>query len=81
MPDNEHNRAVDRLSAARAEHGRLDDEHKAAAADQGGLSAQTELRGAREEVTARERWLEWVDSDEAVGSRDAQPPVEELDTR
>ena len=78
MPDHEHNQAVDRLSAARAESGRLEDEHKAV---EDSLSVQTELRGAREEVTARERWLEWVDSDEAAGSRDGQPPVEELDAR
>jgi hypothetical protein len=81
MCDHEHQRAVGRLSAARAERGRLADEYTAAAASQGHVSAQTELRGARAEVTARERWLEWLESDGPVGLTVRQPPVQELGAR
>lgn len=80
MCDYERDRAVGRLSAARAERGRLDDEHGGVAASKGDLSAQSELRGAREEVTARERWLEWVDSD-GEGGRESTPALEDLRAR
>ena len=81
MSEHEHSRAVDRLSAARDERARLVNWYSAAAASQGDLSAQTELHGAREEVTARERWLESVDSDEPVGSSVSQAPTRQRRAR
>jgi hypothetical protein len=77
MSEHEHSRAVDRLSAARDERARLVNGYSAAAASQGDLSAQAELHGAREEVTARERWLESVGSDGPVGSSVSQSPTQQ----
>ncbi len=77
MSEHQHSRAVDRLSAARDERDRLVDGYSAAAASQGDLNAQMELHGAREEVTAQERWLQSVDSDEPVGSSVSQSPTQQ----
>jgi len=81
MCDHEHDRAVGRLSAARGESERLAGEYRAVASGQLDVLAHTELRGAREEVTARERWLEWVDSDGPIGSGLQQSTVEKLEAR
>ena len=63
MSSNEHDRAVERFDAARREQDRLGDEYRAAEGTSSELGAQTQLRGAHQEASARVRWLECVESD------------------
>jgi hypothetical protein len=67
MSTSEHQKAIERLDGARREERRLSREHGAAEGSPG-LSAQTELRGARDESAARARWLEWIEADEPQGA-------------
>lgn len=62
MASDEREKARERLGQAQREQDRLNDRCDAAEGPAGELSAHTELRGARDETTARGRWLEWVES-------------------
>jgi hypothetical protein len=59
----ERDRAVRRLNAALAEHDRLADSYDAAIGTSAELGAWVRLCGAREQVTARDAWLSWIDDD------------------
>jgi hypothetical protein len=80
MPTYEHEKAVERLEQAEREEGRLTERYEAAKGTGLELSAGTELRGAREDVRARSRWLEWVESN-GRGPDRGQSAIEELRTR
>jgi hypothetical protein len=76
----EHDKAVERLHEAERAHERLTDRDEAPESTSTELSNETELRGAREEIEARERWLAWVDSD-GEGGRQSTPALEDLRAR
>lgn len=59
----EHDCALERLSAALDEQGRLTDSYEAAIGTSAELSANARLRAAGEQVRARDAWLKWVDDD------------------
>ena len=59
----EHDSAVKRLDAARAEQHRLTGHHAAARGSPGELAAEVRLHAADQQVGAREAWLRWVDDD------------------
>lgn len=59
----EHDRALQRLSAALAEQDRLTDRYEAAMGTSVELSANVRLQAAGEEVRARDAWLKWVKDD------------------
>jgi hypothetical protein len=80
MATYEHENAVERLEQAELEEGRLTKGYDAAKGTGRELSAGAELRGAREDVSARSRWLEWVESNER-GPGGRQPAIEELRAR
>ncbi len=63
MSTYEHEKATERLEQAEREHDRLTDRRDAAKGTDNELSAETELRGAREHAQARARWLDWVGSE------------------
>ena len=54
--------AVRRLDAAVVEQTRVRRQHEAAKGTPGDLQANASLCAADEQVTRRERWLEWVDA-------------------
>ena len=56
--------AVRRLEEALKTCWRLEDAYRTAIGTEIELAAWARLRGAREEVSARERWLRWVRQDE-----------------
>jgi hypothetical protein len=59
----EHDRAVDRVSAALADQHRFADRYEAAVGTSAELSAHVQLHQADEQVRARDAWLKWVDDD------------------
>jgi hypothetical protein len=73
----EHEKGVQRLEQAEREEGRLIKRYEAANGTGREVSAGTELRGAREDVRARSRWLGWVESS-GQGPGRRQPAIEEL---
>lgn len=68
----EHDRAVQRLSAAVTEEDRLTDRYEAAVGTSAELSADVELHAASAHVTARDAWLKWLD-DETYRGLNAGP--------
>lgn len=80
MASDEREKAWERLGEAQREQDRLSDRCDAAEGTAGELSAHTELRGARDETTARGRWLEWVES-EGQSARPDVAALEELRPR
>jgi hypothetical protein len=62
-----HDRATHRLRAAIAEQDRLTYVHEAAMGTSGEANADAALRGADEQVVARDAWLRWVDDDDYRG--------------
>jgi hypothetical protein len=64
QPQDEHERAVERLDAASRQRDRLHHERQAAGEAATDVSADASSRAADDEVAARERWLEWVDERE-----------------
>lgn len=65
MNDRDHGRAeaVARLHGAREQRARCSDRYRSARGSSQELPAFTELQAAEEQFTAREAWLEWIDSD------------------
>jgi hypothetical protein len=63
-PQDEHVRALARLDAASLERDRLHGQQQAAGDEAAKLEAQASLYTANEQVTARERWLQWVEERE-----------------
>lgn len=57
----ERGRAVDRLMAAVSQQSRLREEHQEAKDTADEVAVDASLRGADEQVAARERWLRSVD--------------------
>jgi hypothetical protein len=57
----EHDSAVQRLDAVRAEQNRLSDRYDAAIGTSTELGAYAGLRAAGDRVAAREAWLHWID--------------------
>ena len=68
----EHDRALQRLSAALAEQDRLTDRYEAALGTSAELSANVRLHAAGEEVRARDAWLKWIE-DEGYRGVEAAP--------
>jgi hypothetical protein len=68
----EHDRAVDRVSAALAEQHRMTDRYEAAVGTSAELAAHVQLHQADEQVTASDAWLRWVD-DEGYRGLNAGP--------
>ena len=63
MTSMERTRAVERLSAGRAEEDRLRDDYDKAIGTSTELGAYFRLRAASEHVAAREAWVHWIDDD------------------
>lgn len=63
----EHDHALQRLSAALAEQDRLTARHEAAMGTSAELSANVRLQAAGEEVRARDAWLKWVEDEDYRG--------------
>jgi len=63
----EHDRAEQRLGAARAEHARLSDRYETAIGTFGELDAEVALHAADQRVAARDAWLKWIDDDRYHG--------------
>ena len=61
----EHDRAEQRLSAARTEEHRLSDCYEAAVGTAGEMAASVELRAATSQVAARHAWLDCVETEES----------------
>ena len=59
----EHDKASDRLDAARAHQERLVGREDAAQGTPGEMGAWAERRDADEQVAAREAWVEWLHRD------------------
>jgi hypothetical protein len=67
MTSMERTRAVERLSAGRAEQDRLRDDYDEAIGTSNELGAYFQLRTANEHVAARETWVRWIDDDSYRG--------------
>jgi hypothetical protein len=67
--------AVRRLDEALETWWRMEDAYRTAIGTANELAAWTRLRGAREDVSARERWLRWVIQDDDLL---VIPPAESL---
>jgi hypothetical protein len=67
MTGKEH--AVQRLDAALREQDRLSDRYDAAMGTSNELSAYVRLRAAGEDVSARGRWLEWLEGLDSTEQR------------
>jgi hypothetical protein len=52
--------ALERVEAASTERSRIRDEHERAKGTSSELQSDMSLRAANAEVSARERWLDWV---------------------
>jgi hypothetical protein len=61
MASEERDRAVERLEAALVEQDRLGERFDAAVGTSTEFGAYVRLRGAGDQVRAREAWLNWVD--------------------
>jgi len=72
MTSKQHDSAVGRLDAARAEQDRLGERYDAAIGTSTELSAYSRLRAAGARVAAREAWVKWVD-DETYRGLNAGP--------
>jgi len=72
MASQEHDSALQRLEAALVAQNRLGERFDAAVGTSTELGAYVRLGAAREEVTAREAWLSWVD-DEGYRGLNAGP--------
>lgn len=67
MTSMERTRAVERLSAGRAEEDRLREGYNQAIGTTNELGAYFRLRAASEHVAAREAWVHWIDGDSYRG--------------
>ncbi len=65
MQENDASRthAVDRLEAARSEQAQRSEQLDTASGRADQLAATVELKGADEQLAAREAWLKWIDRD------------------
>ena len=72
MASAERDRAAQRLEAALVEQDRLGERFDAAVGTSTEFGAYVRLRGAGDQVTAREAWLNWVD-DESYRGLNAGP--------
>jgi hypothetical protein len=63
MASEERDRAVQRLEAALVEQDRLGERFDAAVGTSSEFGAYVRLRGAGDQVRAREAWLKWVDDE------------------
>jgi hypothetical protein len=72
MASEERDRAVQRLEAALVEQDRLGESFDAAVGTSTEFGAYVRLRGAGDQVAAREAWLDWVD-DEGYRGLNAGP--------
>jgi hypothetical protein len=72
MASEERDRAVQRLEAALVEQDRLGERFDAAVGTSTEFGAYVRLRGAGDQVRAREAWLKWVD-DEGYRGLNAGP--------
>jgi hypothetical protein len=72
MASAERDRAAQRLEAALVEQDRLGERFDAAVGTSTEFGAYVRLRGAGDQVTAREAWLNWVD-DEGYRGLNAGP--------
>ncbi len=63
MASQEHDSAVQRLEAALVEQDRLGERLDVAVGTSTEFGADVRLRAARDQVTARKAWLNWVDDD------------------
>jgi hypothetical protein len=63
MASEERDRAVQRLEAALVEQDRLGERFDGAVGTSTEFGAYVRLRGAGDQVTAREAWLNWVDNE------------------
>jgi hypothetical protein len=61
MTSEEHDSAVARLDVELVEQDRLSERYDAAIGTSTELAAYVRLRGAGDQVAAREAWLNWVD--------------------
>jgi hypothetical protein len=59
-PDRDRTAGEQRLAAAVAEQDRARGRHAGAEGTSGEMEATVSMRAADEQVSARERWLEWV---------------------
>jgi hypothetical protein len=72
MASEERDRAVERLEAALVEQDRLGERFDAAVGTSTEFGAYVRLRGAGDQVTARQAWLSWLD-DEGYRGLNAGP--------
>ena len=72
MASEERDRAMQRLEAALVEQDRLGERFEAAVGTSTEFGAYVRLRGAGDQVAAREAWLNWVD-DEGYRGLNAGP--------
>ena len=72
MASQEHDSAVQRLEAALVEQDRLGERFDAAIGTSTEFGAYVRLRAARDQVTARKAWVNWVD-DEGYRGLNAGP--------
>jgi hypothetical protein len=72
MTSEVHDSAMRRLTTVMVEQDRLSDRYDAAMGTSSELAAYIRLRGADEQVAAREAWLNWVD-DEGYHGLNAGP--------
>jgi hypothetical protein len=68
MASEERDRAVERLEAALVEQDRLGERFDAAVGTSTEFGAYVRLRGAGDQVAARQAWLNWVDDEGYRGS-------------
>jgi hypothetical protein len=61
MTSAEHDSATRRLDTALVEQGRLSERYDDAVGTPKELAAYVRLRGAGDQVTARQAWLHWID--------------------
>jgi hypothetical protein len=72
----EHRRAVHRLEDAMNEQARRAEIYQQSLGTPRELDAYVRLRQARERVAAFDRWLHWVEDDDAPPPPEATPPLE-----
>jgi hypothetical protein len=74
----EHDRAVRRLEDAMSEQARRAEIYEQSVGTLRELDAYVRLREARERVVALDRWLHWVDDEDAPPPPEPTPPLEEV---
>jgi hypothetical protein len=74
----EHERAARRLEGAMREQARRADVYQQSLGTPRELEAYVRLREARERVAAFDRWLHWVDDEDAPAPPEVESPLEEV---